>query len=313
MPLAPPASSSPASSSPAPSPRLASSGREADALYTSDIHGNRTLYGDAFALARKLHVRAVILGGDLAPHAPVKEQRIFFQEFFLPLLREYRSEIDSADVFYIMGNDDWRANLPLLVDCGIERFHHIHCVVRPFVEEFWIAGLGSVTLTPFALKDWERWEDGLTSPLRFDGFRSEPDGSVHPFDFRGREWEERLGLDLEAIEREVKPERTPLVCVFHGPPHGTALDQIHGGIHVGSREIRKFLEVHRPLLALHGHIHESPAVSGRFADRVGDTICVNPGQRMGSDLHAVWFRLSDVGGSLTHTLLGPAKLKAARN
>ena len=82
MPLAPPASSP----SPSSSPRLASSGREADALYTSDIHGNRTLYGEAFALARKLHVRAVILGGDLAPHAPVKEQRVFFQEFFLPLL-----------------------------------------------------------------------------------------------------------------------------------------------------------------------------------------------------------------------------------
>jgi Icc-related predicted phosphoesterase len=77
---------------------------------------------------------------------------------------------------------------------------------------------------------------------------------------------------------------------------------------VGSRETRKFLERRRPLLGLHGHIHESPAVSGRFADRLGPTICVNAGQRMGSSLHAVWFSLDDVAGSLTHSLMGKAGL-----
>jgi Icc-related predicted phosphoesterase len=282
----------------------------ADVLYTADLHGSRELYTEAFALARKLSVRSLILGGDLAPHATVVEQRGFLQGFLLPLAREYRQERDSAEIFYIMGNDDWSANLPVLLGSGIERFHHIHCVVRPFQGAVWIAGLGSVSLTPFALKDWERWEEGLQGPVRLDGFRSREDGSVHPFDFRGREWEEWLGKDLETIGRELLPERSPLVCVFHGPPHGTALDLIHGEAHVGSREVRKFLEARRPLLSLHGHIHESPAVSGRFADRIGSTICVNPGQRMGSTLHAVWFSLEDLEGSLTHTLLGPAKLDA---
>jgi len=282
----------------------------ADVLYTADLHGSRELYTEAFALARKLSVRSVILGGDLAPHATVVEQKAFFQAFFLPLAREYREERDSADLFYIMGNDDWSANLRVLLGSGIERFHHIHCAVRPLQGAVWIAGLGSVSLTPFALKDWERWEEGLEGPVRLDGFRSQEDGSVHPFDFRGREWEEWLGRDLETIGRELTPERTPFVCAFHGPPHGTALDLIHGEVHVGSREVRRFLETRRPLLSLHGHIHESPAVSGRFADRIGPTICVNPGQRMGSTLHAVWFSLDDLEGSLTHTLLGPAKLDA---
>lgn len=282
----------------------------ADVLYTADLHGSRELYAEAFALARKLSVRSLILGGDLAPHATVVEQRAFFQGFLLPLVREYREERNSADLFYIMGNDDWSANLPALLDSGIERFHYIHCVVRPLHGSVWIAGLGSVSLTPFALKDWERWEEGLQGPVRLDGFRSREDGSVHPFDFRGREWEEWLGRDLETIGNELRPERTPLICVFHGPPHGTALDVIHGEVHVGSREVRKFLEARQPLLSLHGHIHESPAVSGRFADRIGPTICINPGQRMGSTLHAVWFSWDDLEGSLTHTLLGPARLDA---
>ncbi len=287
-----------------------SSAPQADVLYTADLHGSRELYLEAFTLARKLGVQAIILGGDLAPHATVVEQRGFFHEFLLPLLREYRQEAASAEIFYIMGNDDWRANLPLLVGAGIERCHHIHCLVRPFLGSVWIAGMGSVSLTPFALKDWERWEEGLQGPVRQDGFRSAEDGSVHPFDFRGREWEEWIGNDLESIGKELRPERAPLVCAFHGPPHGTALDLIHGEVHVGSREVRKFLEARQPLLSLHGHIHESPAVSGKFADRLGHTICVNPGQRMGSTLHAVWFRLDDLESSLTHTLLGPARLDA---
>ena len=282
----------------------------ADVLYTADLHGSRELYVETFSLARQLGARSIILGGDLAPHATVGEQRNFFLEFLLPLLREYREEKGSADLFYVMGNDDWRANLPSLTRAGIERFDHIHCEVRPFQGSAWIVGLGSVTLTPFALKDWERWEEGVGGPVRLDGFRSAEDGSVHPFDFRGREWEEWIGKDLEVIGRALRPEHRPLVCAFHGPPYGTALDLIHGEAHVGSREVRKFLEAQRPLLSLHGHIHESPAVSGKFADRIGPTICVNPGQRMGSTLHAVWFRLEDLEGTLTHTLLGPAKLDA---
>jgi len=290
-----------------------SSSRRADVLYTSDLHGNISLYEETFSLARQLSARAIIFGGDLAPHAAVRDQRIFFEESLLPLLREYRSEEESADVFYILGNDDWRANLPVLAEQGIERFDHIHGVVRPLAMGAWVAGLASVTATPFALKDWERWEEGLKPPVRLDGFRSQPDGSVRPFDFRGREREERLGLDLEVVERGLVnvPARSLMICVFHCPPYGTALDQIHGRAHVGSRDVRAFLEKHKPGLSLHGHIHESPAVSGRFADRIGVTIGVNPGQRLGSSLHAVWFRLSDVAGSLTHTLFGPAKLEVA--
>ena len=287
------------------------SAAKADVLYTADLHGSRELYTETLILARRLGARSVVLGGDLAPHATVVEQRNFFLEFLVPLFREYRGEKGSAEVFYVMGNDDWQVNLGVLTGSGIEGFHHIHCAVRPFQGPVWIAGMGSVTLTPFALKDWERWEEGVEGPVRLDGFRSEEDGSVHPFDFRGREWEEWIGKDLEVLGRELRPERQPLICAFHGPPHGTALDLIHGGTHVGSREVRKFLEARQPLLSLHGHIHESPAVSGRFADRLGATICVNPGQRMGSTLHAVWFSLNDLEGTLTHTLLGPATLDAS--
>jgi Icc-related predicted phosphoesterase len=278
----------------------------ADVLYASDLHGHEGLYLEFFETAWRLRARAAILGGDLAPHADVAAQRRFYSEFVVPLVREYLTKPGAADLYYIAGNDDWKASLSVVEEARIERLRYIHGCAVPFLESTWIAGLASVPITPFGMKDWDRWEEGLSAAARMEGFRSEPEGGLRAFTFKGRERQESLAAELEAIERVLPPEGTPLICVFHGPPYGTALDQIARGVHVGSRETRKFLERRRPLLGLHGHIHESPSVSGRFADRVGPTICVNAGQRMGSALHAVWFSLDDVAGSLTHSLLGKA-------
>ncbi len=282
----------------------------ADVLYASDLHGHTGLYRELFETAWRLRVRALILGGDLAPHTDVATQRRFYEEVLVPLLREYRSKPGAAEIFHIPGNDDWKASLPPLLDAGLGGTHAIHGRVVPFLEYGWVAGLASVPITPFAMKDWDRWEEGLAAAAKMEGFRSEPDGGLRAYTFRGRERRESLAAELEALERELPSTEEPLICVFHGPPYGTALDQIARGVHVGSRESRRFLERRHPVLGLHGHIHESPAVSGRFAERLGATICVNAGQRMGSALHAVWFRLDDIAGSLTHSLLGRAGLDA---
>ncbi|MCI2415202.1 MAG: hypothetical protein MPF33_08205 [Candidatus Aramenus sp.] len=62
---------------------------------------------------------------------------------------------------------------------------------------------------------------------------------------------------------------------FHAPPYDTKLDQafVDGKrVHVGSRAVRDLINEYRPLLGLHGHIHESWAT-----DKVGGTVVVNPG------------------------------------
>jgi len=79
-------------------------------------------------------------------------------------------------------------------------------------------------------------------------------------------------------------------CVFnlHCPPFDTPLDLAPkldenlkpvlapgGGyemIHVGSVSVRKVIEKYRPLLGLHGHIHESRGIV-----KLRDTLCINPG------------------------------------
>ncbi|HLQ67286.1 MAG TPA: hypothetical protein VK123_08660, partial [Candidatus Limnocylindrales bacterium] len=211
-----------------------------DVLYTSDLHGSRTHYEEAFRLAEALGVRAVVLGGDLSPMGDPATQGSFHESFLVPFLRDFLGRPGAPEVFAILGNVDWRANESLLLDARIPRFHYLHSRVAPFLDGALIAGLNCVPPTPIRLKDWERWEPEHWESSRLDGFRSAPDGSLYPFTFAGRENEESLEADFDSLEAAVLAARGgsaagPLVCVFHGPPFGTACDQITGGTHVGSR------------------------------------------------------------------------------
>ena len=105
--------------------------------------------------------------------------------------------------------------------------------------------------------------------------------------------EESMATMLEATFARV---RDPAHCIvnFHCPPSQTSLDQapaltddlrpiVFGGRvmtkPVGSTAMREALEKHQPLLGLHGHIHES-----RGAERLGRTLCVNPGSDYGEGI-----------------------------
>jgi uncharacterized protein len=62
------------------------------------------------------------------------------------------------------------------------------------------------------------------------------------------------------------------ILVSHQPPFSTKVDRAWIGGHVGSREIRNFIEIKKPLLCITGHIHEA-----RGIDAIGETRIVNPG------------------------------------
>ena len=115
------------------------------------------------------------------------------------------------------------------------------------------------------------------------------------------------GTIREDLNRLIKPMNyKKAIYIMHSPPFGTKLDLIQGGSHAGSRSIKVFIEERQPLLTLHGHIHESPEVSGTYIDRIGETLSINPGQSAWSGrdlikLHAVTFEMEDMKETLTHT------------
>jgi len=75
------------------------------------------------------------------------------------------------------------------------------------------------------------------------------------------------------------------------------------GRHVGSKALRAFIEQHAPPLTLHGHIHESPEMSGLYAVRLGATWSINPGHHP-KRFQAVALDTDDLAGTITHTVYG---------
>jgi hypothetical protein len=94
--------------------------------------------------------------------------------------------------------------------------------------------------------------------------------------------ESQLARRLEEAAAGLEPEEA-WVLLSHQPPRETAVDLAHGGRHVGSRSVRRFIEERRPLVCFTGHIHESRAL-----DALGPTRIVNPGPfRAGGYAYAV--------------------------
>ena len=83
----------------------------------------------------------------------------------------------------------------------------------------------------------------------------------------------------------------------------TPLDQMPREKHVGSRAVRAFVERYAPPLTLHGHIHEAPQMSGRYAAQIGATWCVNPGHDP-RRFQAVALDTDDLDGTIEHTVYG---------
>jgi Icc-related predicted phosphoesterase len=277
----------------------------AEWFFTSDLHGSGELYEQVMALAATRRPRAVILGGDLAPHgtgAPgVSHQRVFLEGFLVEFARRLREAVPDAELLLMMGNDDWAANLECLHahDGRLWRVLHERSFV---VRGARVAGLSWVPITPFVLKDWERWDDGGDeTPARLDGVTSRA-GAVLPLRFDPGRRTPTLADALGELAQAGPPGET--LFVLHSPPQGTRCDMIGPAHHVGSRAIRAFVERHQPPLVLSGHIHESPRISSSYRDTIGRTVVVNPGQFGTSRLCGVWFDPADVAGTLRHTVYG---------
>jgi Icc-related predicted phosphoesterase len=272
-------------------------------FFTSDLHGQGELYEQVMELAAERRPAAVLIGGDLAPHATgapgIQHQRVFLEGFLVEFARRLGETVPGVELLLLMGNDDWAANHDVLERHHGSLWHSLHARAVE-VHGTRVAGSSWVPITPFSIKDWERWEDGEDeTPPRLAGWLSSAEG-VRDFRF---DPDRRSPTIAEALaELDASGSAADTIFVLHSPPRDTACDVISTRQHVGSRAIREFVESRQPRLVLSGHIHESPRVSGAWRDTIGRTPVVNPGQFGTPTVCGVWFDPARPADTLQHTV-----------
>ncbi|MFA9433720.1 MAG: metallophosphoesterase [Deltaproteobacteria bacterium] len=279
-------------------------------VYTSDLHGNKEHYQELFELAEQRKAQTIIIGGDMLPiHGPFKyslqEQQNFIFSYLEPKIRDFRSRAPQTTIYAMLGNDDWQASnvhLETLVAKGTLRL--LHGEKHELGSGYELVGYAHVPPTPFTIKDGERrdLQKDVVDQQRCTACVSQ--GAkivvVDPEQYFASVMS--IEEELERLPKERDPSRT--VYVMHSPPFKTNLDRLFDGRWVGSQAIRAFVEKYQPYLTLHGHIHESSEISGTYWDRIGKTICLNPGQST-EELYAVVFELEDITATIEHTVFGP--------
>jgi Icc-related predicted phosphoesterase len=189
------------------------------------------------------------------------ERETWFAEVMLHTFERWmrlageRLQGSEARCFVMPGNDD-----PPGVDSAIERAARVEACDERVVEfdGYTMLSLGYSNRTPF------------DSPRELD--------------------EDELARRIERLAGQVDDLGR---CIFnlHVPPYDSQLDTapqldedlkvvVAAGqpklVPVGSTAVREAIERFQPLVALHGHVHESRGVTW-----IGRTLCINPG----SDYH----------------------------
>ena len=288
-------------------------------LYTSDLHGEISLYQDLSALANSSSAEVIALGGDLLPSFPpskryedmIPNQRIFIDEFLLPFFKKILVTTPVTQIVLIPGN--WDVGYPYLFRDVTEGIIDLSQKKYRLKNGYELIGYPFIPPSPFRPKDYEKMDDPETpwppqkNPSYIRG--SEQPDHLLPIDphvyLRERG---TIGEDLNRLAKPMNYKKA--IYIMHSPPFGTRLDLIQGGNPAGSRSIKTFIEANQPLLTLHGHIHESPQLSGTYLDRIGETLSINPGQfvfsgRNPAKLHALTFEMEKIEETLTHTCLPP--------
>jgi Icc-related predicted phosphoesterase len=306
-------------------------------FFATDIHGSDRCFRKFLAAAQVYQANALILGGDIAgkaivpivsngngsyhytfqgadrqvsreqlseivekvkfnglyPHvcdaneheqiaADERYQHQLFERLIIGQIEAWEQLIeqrlsDGVQCVITPGNDD-----PLAIDAVLEQAERIECPERRVFElgPVLLASLGNTNRTP--------WNTD-------------------------REYDEpELGRQIDDMLRGYS-STDPLMFNFHCPPFDSTLDRVveldenlapvisRGTpveVPVGSTAVKAAIERYQPTVALHGHIHEAAG-----AQRIGSTVCINPGSDYSSGfLKGAIVDLDENGGYVEHLL-----------
>jgi len=269
-----------------------------ECFFVSDLHGRKSRYRSLFARIAEEKPGGVFLGGDLFPGLRTQAGGDFLDGFFAPGMAWLKAKLgrDYPRVFLILGNDDSKLHEEGLLRWmeNRELWEYIHNRAVEF-GDYTIYGYNFVPPTPFFNKDWERYDisrfvdPGCIPPE--EGWHSVP-GLLNEI--------EHATISKDLLQLTGDEDLSRAVFLFHTPPYQTKLDRAaldgqsvdHAplDLHVGSIAVKDFILEREPWLTLHGHVHESPQITGDWKDRLGKTVSLSAAHS-GPELALVRFRL----------------------
>jgi uncharacterized protein len=258
-------------------------------IYTADLHGNESQYKKVVEYCIKISADAIIVGGDICPKDHSGKYLEIQAEFIKNKLPQYfkilKEKLPDCEIYIMMGNDDCKGNSYLLQRFEPELFTVIHNKRLKFNGDFEIVGYSNVPITPFGLKDWEKYDLSDSGEKTEEYNERKKSCQLNGYKTSKSKWEKFAFTPdiekLDSIQNDLKGEifiknQEKTVYVFHTPPNYTNLDMTHHG-HVGSFAVKEFIEKKSPCITLHGHIHETVEVSGNFKEKIGKTWSLSSG------------------------------------
>jgi uncharacterized protein len=264
--------------------------------FVTDLHGKLRRYDRLIEYIEKEPPEVLFIGGDFLPsHVGYQGGmagflRNYLREKLFRLKNKLRKEYPL--ILLIFGNDDPRALEKELMKLEEEELlNYIHNKSLIY-KGYHLTGYAYIPPTPFHLKDWER----------YDVSRYVDPGCVPPEEGRFSLSPPEDIMDY-TIEKGLKELGTGLnhrksIWLMHSPPYKTKLDRaaldgikfdhVPLDVHVGSIAISRFIDSNQPLITLHGHIHESPRITGDWKEKIGKTWCFSAALE-GYDLALVKF------------------------
>jgi uncharacterized protein len=283
--------------------------------FATDIHGSDVCFRKFLAAAKVYQAGVLILGGDFAGKALVPvlpangslTARVEGQDVTVPAAEWERlaAEINRAGFYPVRMEPDELAGLqadPAALDrlfrneivaqlqrwCDLaaERLDpDVRCIITPGNDDPLEADAVLVEHPRVECPEGELCDLG---PVVMASLGVVP---YTPWDTERETSEEDLGKQISGMLDQV-PEGRSAILNIHCPPYASGLDDapelddtlkpvIRGGrpsiVPVGSHAVREAIQRYQPTVGLHGHIHES-----RAAQKIGQTLCVNPGSDYGS-------------------------------
>jgi Icc-related predicted phosphoesterase len=290
--------------------------------YASDIHGSVLLWRKFLGASKFYGADASIMGGDLLGKAVVPIELQDDGRYKLTFLGSERvigaDELEATEnAIRFNGFYPWVAPAAEIAHHRADQEALFHEVARKELQT-WIelADERANGHRPFVIagNDDPWYVDELLASARGIVFCDDRVTRVGPHEMislsyaNPTPWNSPRELDEDALYARVRALvdqlEQPETAIFnlHVPPFDSGLDQapklkpdltpVYAGgrpvaIPVGSTAVRRLIEEVQPLLALHGHIHES-----RGETRIGRTLALNSGSEYNTGrLHGVVVRL----------------------